>query len=175
MIVGIQKLLLKVVGVEMLGNQNVMPMINLGQKLLKNPLQFLLLPNQVITPVEQKLGLVYYSMLSKKIFVIKVATKKKVKYRTKEEPVIEAEPLPVKEEEPATLQKVDDAWLTPTNTTTTTNSAQDTLNQWDQPIHLPTVEKEEPNVENEEKEELPVNFNNLSLEENSVAVPETKA
>lgn len=86
-------------------------------------------------------------------------TKRNFKYRTKEEPVKEAEPLPVKEKE-----TIDDTWLTTTPT-------HDTLNQWDS-----TVEKEF-NIEKkeEEKDELPVDFNHLSLEENNHVSTETKA
>lgn len=95
--------------------------------------------------------------------------------RSKEEPIIESEPIKEEEKE-HTLQKVDDAWLTPNNDTIST--AQESIsNQWD----LPTEEKEEkhqqteqaPIHENEEKDELPVNFNSLSLEETN-NVPETK-
>lgn len=109
--------------------------VNQRMKLLKRYQLPLLLPNQVMLVV-QRPGLVYYSKCP---FIGKINKYPKTCYRTKPEPVVEAEP--VKEEEKTqhhepVLQKVDDAWLSSDS-------------KWDQPLQLPTLldkKEEEPVV-----------------------------
>lgn len=86
--------------------------------------------------------------------------------------MVEAEPVKEEQQHEPELQKVDDAWLSSSDS-----------NQWDQPLQLPTTDKaeEEPvTVEKEQavippptqtiEQEISVDFSSLSLQEN---VPET--